>query len=227
MIKVDSNKTYYKVMEYLGEKIRLNEIKKGDRLPTERDLAELLGVSRASIREAYKILSIIGLFENRPGSGTYIKDEFDEWPEEPMAIVLKLTDTTADDVFEFRRMIEVEIATLAAERITDGEIEKLKSCYEEMINAKGEVEKSRKDKKFHYLIAKASKNSIILNAYNAMAPMIQLFTYNIRHIVIEHEEDDILETLHRDIYESIVNRDKDKARKRMKIHMDMINKYYQ
>jgi GntR family transcriptional repressor for pyruvate dehydrogenase complex len=227
MMKVDSNKTYYKVMGYLSEKIRLNEIKKGDQLPTERDLAELLGVSRASIRESYKILSIIGLLENRPGSGTFIKDEYDEWPEEPMAIVLKLTDTTTDDVFEFRRMIEVEIATLAAERITDGEIEKLKSCYEEMVNAKSEVEKSRKDKKFHYLIAKASKNSIILNAYNAMAPMIQLFTYNIRNVVIENEKEDILETLHGEIFKAIVNRDKNKARESMKIHMDMINKYYQ
>lgn len=227
MIKADANKTYYKVMEYLVERIRFNRIKRGDKLPTERELAEELEVSRAAIRESYKILSIVGLIENRPGSGTYIKDEFDEWPEGPMAIVLKLTDTTTDDVLEFRRMIEVEISTLAAERITEAEIEKLKECYGEMLNADGEVEKSKLDKSFHYLIAKASKNSIILNAYNAMAPMIQLFTYNIRHRVLENESEDILETLHRDIYESIINRDREKARNSMKTHMDMINKYYQ
>ncbi|SHI51663.1 transcriptional regulator, GntR family [Dethiosulfatibacter aminovorans DSM 17477] len=227
MIRADSNKTYYKVMEYLVEEIRLNRIKRGDKLPTERELAEALEVSRAAIRESYKILSIVGLIENRPGSGTYIKDEFDEWPEGPMAIVIKLTDATTDDVLEFRKMIEVEISTLAAERITEAEIEKLKECYGEMLNAEGEVEKSKLDKRFHYLIAKASKNSIILNAYNAMAPMIQLFTYNIRHTVLENESKDILETLHRDIYEAIISRDREKARNSMKIHMDMINKYYQ
>jgi GntR family transcriptional repressor for pyruvate dehydrogenase complex len=224
---VDSNKTYYKVMEYLVEKIRINEIKRGDKLPTERELAEELEVSRAAIRESYKILSIVGLIENRPGSGTYIKDEFDEWPEGPMAIVLKLTGTTTDDVLEFRRMIEVEISTLAAERITDLEIVKLKECYGEMTKVEDEVEKSKLDKRFHYLIAKASRNSIILNAYNAMAPMIQLFTYNIRHTVLEKESKDILEILHRDIYEAIINKDSEKSRKSMKTHMDMINKYYQ
>lgn len=227
MIKVDPNKAYYKVIEYLGQRIRLKEIKKGDQLPTERDLSELLEVSRASIRESYKILSIIGLLVNKPGSGTYIKDEIEEWPEGPMSIVLKLTNTTTDDVLEFRRMIEVEIATLAAERITDIEIEKLNECYEKMFVAKGELEKSRLDKRFHYLIAKASKNSIILNSYNAMSPMIQLFTYNIRNAVLENEKDETLENLHRNIYESIIKRDKDKARESMKIHMDMINRYYQ
>lgn len=227
MIKVDPNKAYYKVMEYLGKRIRLKEIKKGDQLPTERDLSELLEVSRASIRESYKILSIIGLLENKPGSGTYIKDEIEEWPEGPMSIVLKLTNTTTDDVLEFRKMIEVEIATLAAERITNIEIEKLNECYEKMVQAKGELEKSRLDKRFHYLIAKASKNSIILNSYNAMSPMIQLFTYNIRNAVLENEKDETLENLHRNIYEAIIKKDKDKARESMKIHMDMINRYYQ
>lgn len=216
----------HQVMEYLMDQIIVKNIKKGDRLPTERELSSQLSVSRASVREAYKILYISGVLENSPGRGTYIKTEFNGWLSEPMNIIFKLSNTSIQDVFEFRKMIEVETATLAVERITESERELLTEFYNKMIHAETEVEKSKYDKQFHYLIAKASRNHMILNAYNAMSPMLDLFTLNIRSIVIQNESARILDTLHEDIYLSIMNNDKQDARNSMKAHMEMIGKYF-
>jgi len=227
MLKGDSNKTYYQVMEYLTNEIRMKHLKKGDKMPTERELAEYLGVSRAAIRESYKILSIVGLLRNAPSQGTFIKDEFDEWLGEPMSIVLKLSDTSMRDVLEFRRMIEVEVATLAAEKITDQEIELLTDAYNKMFSDISEIEKAEYDKKFHGIIVKAARNQIILNAYNAMSPMLRIFTMDIRTVVVENEYEGILEKLHRDIYEAIASKNVVKARTSMQKHMDTILKNYE
>jgi GntR family transcriptional repressor for pyruvate dehydrogenase complex len=226
MLKGDSNKTYYQVMEYLTDEIRKKNLKKGDNMPTERELAEYLGVSRAAIRESYKILNIVGLLRSVPSQGTFIKDEFDEWLVEPMSIIFKLSDTTMNDVLEFRRMIEVEVATLAAQKITDREIEILTECYEKMFSDISEVEKAKYDKMFHGTIVKAAKNQIILNAYNAMSPMLQIFTLDIRSQVVNNEHEGILEEIHRDIYEAIAERNVEKARISMQIHMETIIKNY-
>lgn len=226
MLKGDTNKTYYQVMEYLTNEIREKNLKKGDKMPTERDLAEHLGVSRAAIRESYKILNIVGLLRKETSIGSFIKDEFDEWLVEPMSIIFKLSDTSMRDVLEFRKMIEVEVATLAAGKITDDEIEILAECYEKMTSSICENEKAQYDKLFHSIIVKAARNQIILNVYNAMSPMLRIFTLDMRTVVIENEYEGILDILHKDIYEAIVARDIEKARTAMQIHMDtIINNY--
>jgi GntR family transcriptional repressor for pyruvate dehydrogenase complex len=226
MLKGDSNKTYFQVMEYLTDKIRKKNLKKGDNMPTERDLAEYLGVSRAAIRESYKILNIVGLLRSVPSQGTFIKDEFDEWLMEPMSIILKLSDTSMMDVLEFRKMIEVEVATLAAEKITDGEIELLTDCFHKMVSDIDEAKKAEYDKKFHVIIVKAARNQIILNAYNAMSPMLRIFTLDIRSVVVRNEYEGILEDLHRNIYEAIASRNIEKARSTTQEHMDTILNNY-
>ena len=227
MFSEDSNKAYYQVIAYLIDEIREKRIKKGDKLPTERELSVFLNVSRASVREAYKVFHALGLVVNLPGSGTYVKDEIDEWLSEPMEIIFKLSGIKLEEVFEFRKMIEVETATLAAKSITESELTQLTECYENLLNAENEIEKSKYDKRFHYIIAKASKNHIIFNSYNAMSTMLEVFTYDIRATTLKMEGEGVLEKLHKDIYLSILNRDQEKARKSMKAHMNMISKYFQ
>lgn len=221
-----SNATYRHVLDYIVDQIRSGKIKKGTKIPTERELAELLGYSRATIREAYMTLDMIGLVEQRPGLGTIIKKDFDNWIIDPLNIIFKLSGTGAKEVYEFRKMIEIEIATLAAEKITDEEITQLTEYYEKMVGTKDEQVASFYDKKFHNVIAKATKNSIILNAYNAMSPMLDLFTVDIRKVVLEREPEGILESMHESIFDAIVTRDKERARQAMKAHMSMISKHF-
>ncbi len=227
MFSENSNKAYHQVIAYLINQIREQRIKKGDKLPTERELSVSLNVSRASVREAYKVFHALGLVVNIPGSGTYVREEVDEWLSEPMEIIFKLSGIKMEEVFEFRKMIEVETATLAAESITELELTQLTECYENLLNAESEIEKSKYDKRFHYIIAKASKNHIIFNSYNAMSSMLEVFTYDIRATVLETEGEEILQKIHDEIYRAIMNRDQENARKSMKAHMNMISKYFQ
>jgi GntR family transcriptional repressor for pyruvate dehydrogenase complex len=222
-----SEKAYYRVLAYLIDEIREQNIKKGDKLPTERELSVLLNVSRASVREAYKVFGVFGLVENFQGSGTYVREEVDEWLSEPMGIIFKLSGVKMEEVFEFRKMIEVETATLAAKSITELELIQLTECYENLLTVESEIEKSKQDKRFHYIIAKASKNHIIFNSYNAMSSMLDIFTYDIRATALKIEGEEVLEKIHEDIYLSIMNRDQENARKSMKAHMNMISKYFQ
>jgi len=113
---------YEQIVRQIQEAIRVNALSEGDRLPTERELAETFGVSRSVVREAIKVLSAQGLVESRQGSGLYVVNR----PIESVsrAIVLSVTpdEDSVDQLFEFRRLLEVDAARLAATRATAEQI---------------------------------------------------------------------------------------------------------
>src|SRR2546430_10730710 len=99
--------------------------KEGDRIPAERELCQQLGVGRASLREALKALEIMGMIETRLGDGTYVcnKSEFFSRP-----LLWAITSSSATDVHELveaRKLIEVELAGLAAERATGEDLKQI------------------------------------------------------------------------------------------------------
>lgn len=225
MEAIIAHKTHDKVIEYLNDQIKTKALGQGDQLPSERVLSEQLQVSRAAIRETYKILHILGIVEHKPGSGSFFKDRVAEWASEPTELVFKLAGVTHREVVEFRRMIEAETATLAAQRITDEEIVELRRCYKNMVQADEEALKSHVDKEFHFLIAKASKNHIIMNAYNAMMSLMEQFTLNVRADALRGEGREAVDKLHRDIYLAVISRDSEAARASMVRHMKMMIQY--
>ncbi len=217
---------YYKVIEYISEEVEKGAISKGDRVPSERDMIEILGIGRNSIREALKILDILGVVERRQGDGTYIKESFDKWFSKPMSVAIMLSETNKKEIFEFRNMIEVEIASLAAERITDEEINELTECYDEMIKIEDQEVITEYDLKFHSILAKASKNIIIINSYNAMDYMLDLFIYDVRVEAFNNEGLELAARVHDDLYKAVVRRDTVAAAEAMKEHMKVVRKYY-
>jgi GntR family transcriptional repressor for pyruvate dehydrogenase complex len=222
----EGNKVSNIVLEYLVGEIRDGNLKKGDKLPSERELQNKLNTSRNSVREIYKSLATIGILEYKSNRGTFIKNQMKDWFNEPIQIIFKLSEITEKDIFEFRKMLETEIAYLAAERITDEEIKELKRYYYLMKKSQDEIQKSKYDELFHYTINKAAKNTIIWYSYNALTSMMELFTFNIRREVEKNEPEGTVDKLHDDIFEAMINRDKEKARTYMKYHMDMIIKHF-
>jgi GntR family transcriptional repressor for pyruvate dehydrogenase complex len=113
---------YEQIVRQIQEAIQVNALSRGDRLPTERELAETFGVSRSVVREAIKVLTAQGLVESRQGSGLYVVNQ----PIESVsrAIVLSVTpdEHSVDQLFEFRRLLEVDAARLAATRATAEDI---------------------------------------------------------------------------------------------------------
>ncbi len=226
MITKEEKPRYFQVIEYINQQVEYGQLQKGDKIPTERQLVEILGIGRNSIREALKILEIIGIVDRKQGDGSYIRKDFHNWVSEPMSIAFMLSETNKKEIFEFRNMIEVEIATLAAQRITDEEIEELKACYSKMIEENEEEISAKYDKNFHSLLAKISKNMIIINSYNSMDYMLDLFIFDIRTDVVNSEGREVALTIHKGIFEAIINRDPKRAREAMKKHMDLIRRYY-
>jgi GntR family transcriptional repressor for pyruvate dehydrogenase complex len=148
---------YLQVAQQLEQLIASGEFEVGKRLPAERDLAGQFGVSRPTIREAMIALEIAGLVEVRSGSGVYVTGQ--------KARPGKLADDQAPGPFEIleaRRTIESEACALAAERISDSQLEELESLLEEMQNTDQSAEEAEAvDHRFHCIIADACGNSAI------------------------------------------------------------------
>src|SRR6187431_1010122 len=115
-----SGTTFQEVVTQLREMIHRGELRPGDRLPPERDLAKLLGVSRPTLRAGISSLAAVGVLQPRRGSGTFVVEP--EGPpsldSSPLQLMASLQRFTPAEMFEARRSLEMAIAALAAERAT-------------------------------------------------------------------------------------------------------------
>lgn len=149
--------------------IRRGELRPGDRIPPERELAELLGVSRPTVREALRALSILGIVRSRHGSGNYLGTLDEHALHEPLRwlLTLSLPAQDVDAVLEFRSVLESGLARLAAERISDEALARLRDLLAELEAAKSDEEVLRADMRMHGVIAEEANNPMLLWMLNA------------------------------------------------------------
>jgi GntR family transcriptional repressor for pyruvate dehydrogenase complex len=114
-----------RAIETIKEMIVRGELRAGQRLPAERDLAVRLGVSRPSLREAIRALTALNILESRHGEGTFVSSLEPEHLAEPIDFLLQVNNTALVALFEARRALEAEVAALAAECATDLELAQL------------------------------------------------------------------------------------------------------
>src|SRR4051794_24245968 len=144
----------------------------GDRLPPERELAQSMGVSRSSLREALRALSLLGVTEMRQGDGTYLTALDPDALMRPFGLVLKLSDGQLKALFEARRVIEPGLAALAAERVDGETLAALHRCVGDSAAALGDDEAfMRADLQLHGLIAQAASNSILSRVIESIGGM--------------------------------------------------------
>jgi len=135
----------------------------GDKLPGERELAQTLGVSRTVVREALRVLGVRGLVRVKPGCGSFVRELSLEDATAPMELFFRLQQApdSLKNLMEVRRLIEVEVASLAAERATEEDLTRLASSIEEMEGLRGEEDRiPGADLAFHLLIADATHNPL-------------------------------------------------------------------
>jgi GntR family transcriptional repressor for pyruvate dehydrogenase complex len=116
------NAVAHEAIEIVKQMIIRGELRAGQRLPAERDLAVQLGVSRPSVREAIRALIALNILESRHGEGTFVSSLDPQLLSEPIDFLLQINDDALISLFEARRVLEAGIAALAAERATDLEI---------------------------------------------------------------------------------------------------------
>jgi GntR family transcriptional repressor for pyruvate dehydrogenase complex len=223
---IKNTKVYEQVVEQIKRMILDGTLKKGDKLPTERDLAEQLQVSRASVREALRALDVIGLVESRQGAGNYIRESFENSLFEPMSMIFMLERGTPLEIYEFRRILEIETAVLAASRISDEEVEVLGRLIQEMKGCDDEDRSVALDKEFHFTIAKASKNLLIININQVISQLIDEFIKDSRKKILMFEDNKIkLNIQHQMLYYALRSRDAEGAQKAMSGHFKLVEEY--
>ncbi|EWH10476.1 GntR family transcriptional regulator [Catenovulum agarivorans DS-2] len=214
---ITTERLYIKVAGQLKELIEQGVFKPGERFPAERALAEKLGVSRPTIREAMIALELAGLIEIRTGSGIYVAT----------APVKKDLDASDDEIgpfenLEMRYILESEMCAIAAQRISDEQLDRLEAALIKMENSKDSPSACEEaDSEFHLIIAEATQNTAMYKtvkwlwearnqAYRSTAFFEKIRQEGI-HPSIE---------AHRKIYQALANRDSERARLAMKNHID-------
>lgn len=220
---IKNTKVYEQVMIQIKTMIKDGTLKRGDKLPSERELVEQLGVSRASIREALRALEMIGLVECKQGEGNFITNTFHDTLFEPLSIMFMLNECKVHEIFDLRKIIEVETAALAAKQVTEEELKEMEELLQAMRACDDEDERVKIDVKFHYKIAQASRNFLIVSILNAVASLMDSFIKDARKNIINNQHKDVIDEQHESILQALKNGDPEEATEAMRKHMELIN----
>jgi GntR family transcriptional regulator, transcriptional repressor for pyruvate dehydrogenase complex len=167
------NKVYEEVARQLQQMI-LKRLRPGDKLPSERELAETLGVSRSSIRDAIRSLELLGLVEPRQGAGTVVREISASTIMNPLASLLRHKLELVGELLDFRKMLEPPLAARAATHRSEEEIDELEEILhrQETKLHRGELA-IEEDSEFHYTIAMASGNSVVLKVLDLLMDLLR------------------------------------------------------
>lgn len=149
------------------------DLRPGDTLPSERDLAVMLGISRPSLREAIRVLRAMNIIETRHGDRTYVSSLEPHLLAQPISFMLQVAPTSIGYLFEVRLLLEVNAATLAANRITPDQL----AHVQELVTAsEGELaripEYVRIDHEIHTSIVEAAGNPILTGLYRSISELL-------------------------------------------------------
>jgi len=197
-------------------------VQPGERLPPERELAAMLSVSRASVRQALKVLQVMGVLEVRQGSGNYLTDAATRILRQPTDLLIPLRGLSFAELFESRRAVEGEAAACAATRASELDHHKIARELEQMRqHLQDPSGYFRHDVAFHRQIALASGNSVFV-WFLELASKVMAEAWLAR-AKEGHQERTFAE--HRAIHEAIERRDPEQAREAMLRHL-MLTKFY-
>src|SRR4051794_28569805 len=160
------------VVSHVRRLIERGELRRGDRLPAERDLATQVGVSRPTIRAGLRTLAAMGVVQSRHGSGTYIPEGPPALNTDALSFLAALHGFTRDEMYEARRILEVGAAGLAAERATPEQIATLAEEVASLFASMQEPELFLvHDISFHRAVASASGNPIVASLVEMVSAM--------------------------------------------------------
>jgi len=208
-----------KIYELVKEK----NLKEGDKLPPERELVKILEISRSSLREAIRALEMIGVINVTQGRGMVIESsKISNSIIKPLAFSIILNKNTFLELFEARKLIEVECAGLAAERVTTPELKKVKEIYNQLIKHQHNREKSIKyEIKLHEEITEIAKNNILGDILSSIKKLLR----ESRDTTVP-SQGVTLKTInfHEKLIQVFEAKDASKARKLMFEHLDIVSK---
>ncbi|MBP2641141.1 MAG: GntR family transcriptional regulator [Firmicutes bacterium] len=225
--QIVTSKIYKLVTDQIKQMVYHKKLRKGDKLPSERELASRLGVSRSAVREALRSLEMMGLLVSSHGRGTFVADSFpQEKLFEPLSLIYALEDNLTE-LSEVRSILEIQCAGLAAERISPEEKATLKEYIEQLINSQEESKLAEIDKDFHTLIVMASHNKLLYYLYSSIHEVVRSYIGTMHRLIIANPENSkVLLKQHILIYESITTGNAKQARDAMAEHMQFVRTFF-
>jgi len=216
------------IVQQLETMILEGSFKPGDRLPPERQLAEQLGVSRPSLREAIQKLAARGLVSARLGGGTYVTGRLDSGFADPWQEMLGKHPELHRDVLEFRRMLEGTVAQMAAERATESDLERIGALFEQMESAH-RLQRldltSQVDVQFHQALADAAHNVLFTHLSTNLLTMLHSHVHdNIANLFAVGTVSEQLLDQHRAVWLAVKARQGAQARAAAEAHIDFVDR---
>lgn len=204
-----------KLIADIKQLISRGEIVPGSKFPPERELAKEFGVNRASLRQALKVLEIMGVLTQRVGDGTYLSASAESILKEPLDFLILLDDLSHHELFETRLIVEPELAARAAERATTEDLAGLRHAIMAMERSRTNQARLEADVAFHECVFRASGNRICHLLFkvihrSVLTSMGQLS----RRVSIDRPL-----SFHKKIYAAIRDRNPQEARSTMHDHI--------
>lgn len=201
--------TSQSVTDQIFDLLRQGELKAGDKLPSERELTEMLDVGRSSVREALQSLAMLNVIEIIPGHGTFIKEPDTSELLRADVIGFLINDSMARELLEAREMIEPSSVRLACLRATEDDFAQIGSLLEQHRAALENGDPTNEvSAQFHIALAEASHNRVVIRF---MESILELLTRRGRKVeqIPEYARQELEE--HRAIFECVRDRDADQA----------------
>ncbi|NCP02135.1 MAG: FadR family transcriptional regulator [Deltaproteobacteria bacterium] len=213
------------IVSQIKDLIGQGTLKPGERIPSERELAAFLGVSRPSVREAIMVLEAMGFLESRQGGGTFVRSLTEVSMADPLASMVERRDPRMlHALTEVRMGLETWSAYLAARRAEDSEINRLHELYEVMAEqaATGGWDPEI-DAEFHLTITAATHNTIQIHVLNTIQTLFQTtIMVALGEFYSKEGYVELLLNHHHDIYRAIADHDPERARQKMMEHLSLV-----
>ena len=221
---IRAKKIYEDIVEQIRDLMASGDLKPGDKLLSERELAEKLRVSRASVREALRALEMMGFVEIKAGGGTFVRETATESIIQPLAMFVAVERGTFFEIYEIRKIFESASAYLAAQRATAMDLAKIEDNLNKM-NAAVAVDDSEKgedmDTAFHYSIAESTHNIWLLRLLNTISDSFHKTVSAARkQLYLTRGHPQKLIAQHTKIYEAIRDKSPVLARRAMIEHLN-------
>ncbi len=215
------NKAYLKVIRYIRQQLVSGLLGIGNKLPTERELSERLGLSRNSIREALRTMDNMGLVSSRQGSGNYLTGNIEKSFSESLSMMVLAKQVDYIEMSQLRRAIEMQSLLLAMGRITEGELAHIEELLLKMEGSR-KIDEPALDKEFHYAIVAASGNELMINIMQALSTACeQMIDFVLRQSADGGRQ--LLMESHRRIYESLLHKDQSLGVASVAAHYDIVD----
>lgn len=222
--KISPRKISDEIIEQFKALLSKGELKPGDALPSERDLAALIGVSRPPLREALNALQAMGFIEIRPRRKIIVRPLTEKALQDPLSLLIAEDIDKLFELLEMRRAMESWVAFKAAERATPDDIERLQALvFKDQDNLKKNRDDAKTDADFHAAIAAATHNTVFSHLMSSCYQLLWNTQKMSREKIFKKEGNrDLIGEQHLKIFEAIKRKDPREASREAVKHIDFV-----